>query len=61
MDTAVRRALAIGPNSSRAERAIDIITIGRTTCLPRSIETWLSRVDGRSYLTHQSADSRGEA
>jgi deazaflavin-dependent oxidoreductase (nitroreductase family) len=51
MNTAVFRALAIGPESSRAERTIDITTLGRTTGLPRRIEIWLHRVDGHWYLT----------
>jgi hypothetical protein len=61
MHTAVRRALTIGPNSSRAQRIIDITTIGGASRLPRMSETWVFRVDGRWYLTPQSADSRGEA
>lgn len=51
MNTAVFRALAIGPESSRAERTIDITTVGRTTGLPRRIEIWFHRVDGHWYLT----------
>ena len=51
MNTAVFRALAIGPESSRAERTIDITTLGRTTGLPRRIEIWFHRVDGHWYLT----------
>jgi len=51
MNTAVFRALAIGPESSRAELTIDITTLGRTTGLPRRIEIWFHRVDGHWYLT----------
>jgi deazaflavin-dependent oxidoreductase (nitroreductase family) len=51
VDEAVARALDIGPDSSRAERTIDITTIGRRSGLPRRIEVWLHHVDGRWYLT----------
>lgn len=50
-DDAVARALAIGPDSSTAERTIDITTLGRRSGIPRRIEVWLHRVDGRWYLT----------
>jgi deazaflavin-dependent oxidoreductase (nitroreductase family) len=48
---AVSHALAIGPDSSAAERTIDITTLGRRSGTPRRIEVWLHRVDGRWYLT----------
>jgi deazaflavin-dependent oxidoreductase (nitroreductase family) len=48
---AVARALAIGPDSSAAERTIDITTLGRRSGNPRRIEVWFHRVDGRWYLT----------
>jgi deazaflavin-dependent oxidoreductase (nitroreductase family) len=51
VDDAIARALDIGPNSSRAERTIDITTLGRRSGLPRRIEVWFHRVDGRWYLT----------
>ncbi|MEU5563517.1 nitroreductase family deazaflavin-dependent oxidoreductase [Micromonospora musae] len=51
VDDAVIRALAVGPDSSRDERTIDITTLGRRTGTPRRIEVWLHRVDGRWYLT----------
>src|SRR5919112_6117737 len=43
-DERVRHALA-------NERTIDITTIGRSTGLPRRIETWFYRVDDQLYLT----------
>jgi deazaflavin-dependent oxidoreductase (nitroreductase family) len=48
---AVFRALDIGPDSSRAERTIDITTLGRRSGIPRRIEVWFHRVDGRWYIT----------
>jgi deazaflavin-dependent oxidoreductase (nitroreductase family) len=48
---AVARALDIGPDSSPAERNIDITTVGRRTGIPRRVEVWFHRVDGRWYLT----------
>jgi deazaflavin-dependent oxidoreductase (nitroreductase family) len=51
VDDAVVRALDIRPDSSAAERTIDITTLGRRTGVPRRIEVWLHRVDGRWYLT----------
>jgi deazaflavin-dependent oxidoreductase (nitroreductase family) len=51
VNDAVRRALDIGPDSSRAERTIDITTVGRRSGLPRRIEVWFHHVDGRWYLT----------
>jgi deazaflavin-dependent oxidoreductase (nitroreductase family) len=51
VDDAVRRALAVGPDSSRAERTIEITTLGRRSGLPRRVEVWLHRVDGRWFLT----------
>jgi deazaflavin-dependent oxidoreductase (nitroreductase family) len=44
MDERVRQALA-------RERTIDITTTGRGSGVPRRIETWLYRGDGRFYLT----------
>jgi hypothetical protein len=37
-DDAVARALAIGPESSRAERTIGITTVGARTGMPRRVE-----------------------
>jgi deazaflavin-dependent oxidoreductase (nitroreductase family) len=51
VDDAVARALDIGPDSSAAERTIDITTLGARTGTPRRIEVWFHRVDGRWYLT----------
>jgi deazaflavin-dependent oxidoreductase (nitroreductase family) len=51
VDDAVARALAIGPDSSPAERTIDITTLGARTGIPRRIEIWFHRVDGRWYLS----------
>jgi deazaflavin-dependent oxidoreductase (nitroreductase family) len=48
---AVARALDIGPESSAAERTIDITTVGARSGLPRRIEVWFHRVEGRWYLT----------
>jgi deazaflavin-dependent oxidoreductase (nitroreductase family) len=50
-DSAIADALAIGPDSSAAERTIDITTIGARTGLPRRVEIWLHRVDGHWYLS----------
>jgi deazaflavin-dependent oxidoreductase (nitroreductase family) len=44
MDDHVRDALA-------NDRTIDITTIGRTSGLPRRIETWFYRVDDQIFLT----------
>lgn len=51
MQDAVTRALDIGPDSSAAEHTIDITTLGRRSGIPRRIEVWFHRVDGRWYLT----------
>ena len=51
MDDAVARALDIGPDSSAAERTIDVTTMGARSGLPRRIEIWLHHFDGRWYLT----------
>jgi deazaflavin-dependent oxidoreductase (nitroreductase family) len=51
VDDAVVRALDIGPDSSAAEHTIDITTLGRRSGIPRRIEIWFHRVDGRWYLT----------
>jgi deazaflavin-dependent oxidoreductase (nitroreductase family) len=48
---AVARALDIAPDSSAAERTIDITTLGARTGIPRCVEVWFHRVDGRWYLT----------
>jgi deazaflavin-dependent oxidoreductase (nitroreductase family) len=48
---AVSRALDIGPDSSAAEHTIDITTRGKRSGIPRRIEVWFHRVDGRWYLT----------
>ena len=48
---AVARALDIGPDSSAAEHTIHITTLGRRSGIPRRIEVWFHRVDGRWYLT----------
>jgi deazaflavin-dependent oxidoreductase (nitroreductase family) len=44
MDERVRQALA-------RDRTIDITTTGRSSGLPRRIETWFYRVDDQIYLT----------
>jgi deazaflavin-dependent oxidoreductase (nitroreductase family) len=44
MDDRIRRALA-------RDRVIDITTSGRTSGLPRRIETWFYRVGDRFYLS----------
>jgi deazaflavin-dependent oxidoreductase (nitroreductase family) len=44
MDERVRRALA-------SDRTIDITTTGRSSGLPRRIETWFYRVGDQIYLT----------
>jgi deazaflavin-dependent oxidoreductase (nitroreductase family) len=51
VNDAVIRALDIGPDSSAAERTIDITTLGARSGMPRRIEIWFHRVDGRWYLT----------
>jgi deazaflavin-dependent oxidoreductase (nitroreductase family) len=51
VDDAVARALDIGPDSSTAERTIDITTVGARSGTSRRIEVWFHRVDGRWYLT----------
>ena len=48
---AVAHALAIGPDSTAAERTIDITTQGARSGIPRRIEVWFHRVDGRWFLT----------
>jgi deazaflavin-dependent oxidoreductase (nitroreductase family) len=48
-------ALAIGPQSSRADRTIDITTTGRRSGAPRRVEVWFHRVDGHWYLTGMPA------
>ena len=47
----VAHALDIGPDSSPAERMIDITTLGARSGTPRRVEVWLHRVDGRWYIT----------
>jgi hypothetical protein len=44
MDERVRNALA-------NDQTIDITTIGRSSALPRRIETWFYRLDDQIYLT----------
>lgn len=51
MNDAVVHALDIGPDSSAAERTIDITTLGRRSGVHRRIEIWLQHVDGRWYLS----------
>jgi deazaflavin-dependent oxidoreductase (nitroreductase family) len=51
VNDAVIRALAIGPDSSTDERTIDITTLGRRSGIPRRIEVWFHRIDGRWYLS----------
>jgi deazaflavin-dependent oxidoreductase (nitroreductase family) len=48
---AVAHALAIGADSTAAERTIDITTQGARSGTPRRVEVWFHRVDGRWYLT----------
>ncbi|MFD9701481.1 nitroreductase/quinone reductase family protein [Lentzea sp. NPDC059081] len=48
---AVNRALDLGPHSSRADRTIDITTVGRRSKEARRIEIWFHHVDNRWYLT----------
>jgi hypothetical protein len=55
MDERIRRALAITPSSSAAERTVDITTIGAKTGRERRIEIWFYRVDDEIYLTTQPA------
>lgn len=50
---AVVRALDIGPDSSAAERTIDITTRGRRSSASRRIEVWFHHVDGW-YLSRSS-------
>jgi hypothetical protein len=47
---AVLHALDIGPDSSGAERTIDITTLGARSGIPRRVEVWLHRVDGTLLL-----------
>jgi deazaflavin-dependent oxidoreductase (nitroreductase family) len=51
VNDAVVRALAIGPESTPADRTIDITTQGARTGLERRVEVWLHRVDARWYVT----------
>lgn len=51
MDDAVRRALEIGPDSTREDRLVDITTYGAKTGEPRRIEIVFRRLDGHWYLT----------
>ena len=48
---AVAHALDIGPESSAAERTVDITTLGARTGAPRRVEVWFHHVDGRWYIT----------
>ncbi|WP_406323487.1 nitroreductase/quinone reductase family protein [Streptomyces sp. NBC_01637] len=52
MDALIARALAIGPTSSRNERTVDITTIGARSGLPRRLEIYFWRVEGRWYLAN---------
>jgi deazaflavin-dependent oxidoreductase (nitroreductase family) len=51
VNDAVVRALAIGPESTPADRTIDITTQGARTGLERRVEVWFHRVDARWYVT----------
>ena len=51
VDTRTVHALALGPESTRADHTIDITTRGARTGRDRRIEVWFHRVDGRWYLT----------
>jgi deazaflavin-dependent oxidoreductase (nitroreductase family) len=51
MNDAVRKALEIGPESTREDRLVDVTTYGAKTGEPRRIEIVFHRVDGRWYLT----------
>nr|WTB28243.1 nitroreductase/quinone reductase family protein [Streptomyces sp. NBC_00830]WTB35838.1 nitroreductase/quinone reductase family protein [Streptomyces sp. NBC_00830] len=51
VNDAVVHALDIGPDSSAAERTIDITTVGRRSGAPRRIEVWFHHIDGRWYLS----------
>ncbi|MFF2127610.1 nitroreductase family deazaflavin-dependent oxidoreductase [Streptomyces olivochromogenes] len=51
VNDAVVRALDIGPDSSAAERTIDITTVGRRSGAPRRIEVWFHHIEGRWYLS----------
>jgi len=51
MDDAVRRALEIGPGSTREAKLVDITTYGARTGEPRRIEIVFHRLGGRWYLT----------
>lgn len=55
MDERIRRALAITPSSSAADRTVDISTTGARTGRTRRIEIWFYRVDGEIYLSSQPA------
>lgn len=55
MDERIRRALAITPASSAADRTVDITTTGARTGLARRIEIWFYRSGGEIYLTTQPA------
>jgi deazaflavin-dependent oxidoreductase (nitroreductase family) len=57
-DPAIQRFLAIGPESSRAERTVDITTIGRRSGQARRVEVWFHRVEGRWYITGMPAPPR---
>lgn len=51
MDEKVGQALAIDRSSTAWARTVEITTTGRRTGLPRRIEIWFHRVDGRYYLS----------
>ncbi|MFH8252785.1 nitroreductase/quinone reductase family protein [Microbacterium sp. B2969] len=51
MDSAIAKALALGPDSTMADHTVDITTIGARSGEPRRIEIWFHNVDGAVYLT----------
>ena len=51
VDSALVEALALQPDSPPDHHVIDITTIGARSNLPRRIEIWFHRIDGRFYLT----------
>jgi hypothetical protein len=55
MEPRIEQALAITPASRARERTIDITTTGARTGLPRRIEVWFYRVEGRIYLSTSPA------
>lgn len=51
MEPSVATALALTPESTVADRTVDITTIGAHSGEPRRIEIWFHNVDGDVYLT----------